>query len=156
MLLLCREKEVAALQVELDAKSAEAVSLASKVAELNEKNCEWKTSLVKHSTPMSHTTLIYTHTHTHTHLFPYSYTHCVLSTLWDIQEDTERVWDNIREAVIVHPQGGGGEREPAQPQWWARAEGDRDGASAGQGIFLTGWTHNQDTRTHSSTGRYNY
>jgi hypothetical protein len=37
---LCREKEVASLQVELDAKSAEATSLASKVAELKEKHCK--------------------------------------------------------------------------------------------------------------------
>ena len=40
MSLLCREKEVVFLQVELDSKSAEAVSLTSRVAELNEKNCE--------------------------------------------------------------------------------------------------------------------
>lgn len=40
MLLLCREKEVASLQVECDSKSAEAANLASKVAELNEKNCK--------------------------------------------------------------------------------------------------------------------
>ena len=39
---MCREKDVASLQVDLDTKSAEASSLASKVAELKEKNCKYE------------------------------------------------------------------------------------------------------------------
>ena len=81
---------MAALQVDLDAKSAEAVGLASKVAELNEKNCEWKMLHVKHSIPQ-HLYTADTHTHTHVrmhthlhsliHLFTYPFTHDTLSTL---------------------------------------------------------------------------
>ena len=79
MLRLCREKEVAALQVELDAKSAEAVGLASKVAELNEKNCEWKMLRVKHQFQITHNTCTL-HTHTHTHLHVCMYTHMHVCT----------------------------------------------------------------------------
>ena len=75
------------------------------------------------------------------------------STLLFICKDSKRVWDNVGEAVHLHPRSGGGERERAHPQWRAPSESWWDGETASQSNIFKGQPPHQEPGAHRSTRR---